>query len=72
MQSIVPPTEYSTPFMRSNLIGKTSLQGYTTLCAIASNLAMRCPIGGCVLNNVAKPPPENGFKMKRWAVAGVA
>ena len=33
---------------------------------------MRVSVGGCVLNRLIKPAPENGLMMKRCAVAGFA
>ena len=33
---------------------------------------IRCSVGGCVLNMLSSPPPENGFTMNMCAVAGFA
>ena len=33
------------------------------------SLAIRCSVGGCVLNNFNTPPPENGFMMYMCSAA---
>src|SRR4030042_4180751 len=40
--------------------------------AISSSLAIRSPMGGCVLNRERTPPPLNGLTMTIWAVDGLA
>jgi hypothetical protein len=40
--------------------------------AMASSLAILSSMGGCVLKSLAIPPPERGFTMNMWEVAGFA
>ena len=42
------------------------------LAARFMSASIRCSVGGCVLNMLSSPPPENGFTMNMCAVAGLA